>query len=217
MRKKFGSILLVLLALVSSVIWILELNSKYDFLPEKFSEAVDEFYYSLYNKDENAGEYGNYEYVLLSSISDVEVLEQIDLLVPDDTYIPSEDEISKTYSGLYSDSLIATRANYDIIIQDYDIEISDSMNLNDFRSQIVLGLQKNRPNVSFDISRSINKGDKEIPIIEFSTENETHIIYSFIAIIDANGELVTITLNSADPYINAVEFFETLINNMEIK
>ena len=217
MKKVILRTLVVIALVVSAISWVLFLNSHLEFLPDKITVAVDDFCYKLFNKEDDIGTIDTSDYVLLSTLLDSPLLEKMDLSVPNDTYIPSEEEISKTYSGLYSDSIVATRANYDIIIQNYGIEIAAEIELTEFREKLVRSLQTSRPDISFDTSHTIKKGDLEIPVVEFSTEYEGRSTHSFIALVDVDGNLITVAMNSTDPYVNAVQFFNTLIDNMVIK
>ncbi len=217
MKKILIRSIITIILVLSAVIWILFLNSHIKFLPDKITVAVDDFCYKLFNKEDNVETVDTSDYVLLSTLSDSSVLENIDLYVPNDTYIPSEEEISKTYSGLYSDSIVAVFTNYDIIIQNYGIDVTDALKLIDFREQVVSSLKSNRPDIKLDASFTMPKGDMEIPIIELSTTYEDRITYSFIALVNVNGKFVTISVNSADYYFDASQFFSTLIYNMVIK
>ena len=157
------------------------------------------------------------DYVLLSSLTSSPLWEDVDLLVPKDTYIPSREEVSKTYSGLYSDTIIASLVNTDIIIQTYGIAITDDINLDSFKEQIVSGLSASRPEIVFNTSRVIEKGNLKIPTIEFLTVYDDHEIYSFIALVNVNGQFVTVTVNSGDYWEDASSFFNTLLENMVLK
>lgn len=217
MKKIILRIAIIIFLISSAAVWVLFLNSQLGFLPDEITVAVDDFCYKLFNKDDDIGAIDTSDYVLLSTLSDASLLDNMDLYVPNDTYIPSAKEINKTYSGLYSDSIVAAFTNYDIIIQDYGIKITKDLKLTDFRDQVVANLKKNRPDIVFDTSFTTTNGDMEIPVIEFSTTHKERVTNSFIALVDIKGKFVTISVNSADYYFDASQFFSTLIYNMVIK
>jgi hypothetical protein len=63
----------------------------------------------------------------------------------------------------------------------------------------------------------IQKDNLEIPTIEFSAAYDGREIYSFIALINVNGQLVTVAVNSGDYWPDASLFFNTLLENMVLK
>lgn len=217
MKKIITRSVIAIILLLSTAIWILFLNSLFGFLPKGITDAVDNFSYKLFNKDDDIGTTDTSDYVLLSSLSDSPLLENMDLSVPKDTYIPSQEEIDRVYKGLYADSIIASCPNYDIIVQNYGIDVTADLKLTDFRKQVVSNLEKNRPDIVFDTNFTITKGDMEIPTIEFSTTYEERDTYSFVALVDVNGKLVSISVNSADYYFDASQFFNVLLKTMVIK
>lgn len=214
MKTAVKRIFFSIIFIMCMVSWILFLNSKLDFLPQEITIAVDNLFSEA---EDETMPIDISEYIFLSTLSNSPIFKNMDLLVPDETCMPSEEEIATIYSGLYSDSVVASFTNYDIILQNYGIEITDDINLKNFRDQIVLTLNQNRPNISFDTSRSITIDDLEVPVIEFFTKNGEQITYSFIALVNVDGELLTIAVNSVDTYINSYHFFNTLIGTMIIK
>ena len=216
MKKEIKKVITVIILIIGIVVCIMFLNSKFKFLPRQVTFNIGNYYINISNTEE-IGVIDTSDYIMLSSLVDSPLLENMDLLVPKSTFIPNEEEVGRTYSGLYSDSVIASMTNTDIIIQNYGIEITEEMNLVDFREQIVSSLRQSRPDIEFDTSRTIKKDDLEIPIIEFSTKNGGHVTYSFIALVNLNGNFVTIAVNSAEHLLYATQFFETLLNNMVIK
>ena len=215
MTKIITRSIIALFLIVSCGIWILFLNIYAGFLPDEITFAVDDFCYNLFGK-EGIESVDTSDYVWLSTLSDSSLLKSIDLFVPNDTYIPTKAEIDKTYSGLFADSVVAALPNYDIIVQNYGVETTADLTLTDFREHVVSDLEKIYPEIHFDTSNVIKKGDKEIPVIEFSTSHEDRVTYSFVALVDVNGKLVTVSVNSADYYFDAGQFFSELISNLVV-
>ena len=157
-------------------------------------------------------------YLLLSTIIDSPLLKNIDLMVPNDTFLPTEEEIRKTYSNLSDNSIVASTTNADIIIQNYDIEFTKDITLMDFRNYVVSSLKESRPDIDFDTSRTIKREDSlEIPVIEFSTEHQNRVTYSFIALLNINEKFFTITVHNMNELLYAREFFDSLLCNMIFK
>lgn len=217
MKKIITRSVITIVLILGAVIWILFLNSHFGFLPEEVTATVDDFCYKIFNKEDDIGNIDTSDYVLLSSLSDSSLLENMDLSVPKDTYIPSQEEIEKVYKGLYSDSIIASCSNYDIIIQNYGIETSGDFELEDFRTQVASAFQKSYPSTNFDVSHSVFTNGIEVPIIEFSMENDERVTYSYIAFVEINNKLITIAVNSVDTLFDSNRFFNTLLKNMIIK
>ena len=207
----------MIILILGVVGWVLFFNAKLDFLPLDITIAIDDICYKIFYNDLEKEDTSTSEYILLSTISESNLFESIDLLVPQDTYIPNKEEIQKNYSGIYSDSIVASFTNTDIIIQNYGISITEDMNIIIFRDQIVDVLKNNRPDISYDASHHIKKDGINIPTIEFSTEHNGRITYSYIAVLNVNEELVTITVNSMNYLFDSSRFFHQLITNMIVK
>ena len=58
---------------------------------------------------------------------------------------------------------------------------------------------------------------EKINTTKIGTDYENRVTYSFIALVNLNGNFVTIAVNSAEHLLYATQFFETLLNNMVIK
>lgn len=217
MKKIITRSVITIVLILGAVIWILFLNSLFGFLPKGITDAVDNFSYKLFNKNDDIGTIDTSDYVLLSSISDSSLLKNMDLSVPKDTYIPSQEEIEKVYKGLYSDSIIASYSNYDIIIQKYGIKTNGDFNLEDFRTQVVSTFKESYPNTNFDTSRSVSTNGIDVPTIEFSIESEERVTYSYIAFVEVDNKLITIAVNSVDTLFDSSQFFNALLKNMVIK
>lgn len=212
LKKRIGALFLIVGVVVGSVF----LNSRFHFLSTTPSAATDNWDSKTLNSEITEPMVTN-NYVLLSTLTESSLFKNMDLMVPEQTVIPSKEEIGNTYSGLYSDTIVASLINTDIIIQDYDIEVTDEINLEDFREQIVYSLKNSRPDISFDTDRTLITDNLEIPVIEFSTEYDNRVTYSFIALVDVNGKFVTIAVNSGNDLSDARHFFDSLLSNMVIK
>lgn len=216
MKKEVKRIVIAVTLIIIAMYCLLFLNSKFNFLPRQITFTIGNYYINIYSQEDMEPDTIS-EYLLLSTLVTSPLFDNIDLLVPNNTFIPNEEEISRTYNGLYSDSVVASMTNADIIIQNYGIDITGEKNLSDFREQIVVNLRKSRPDIDFNTSRTFKKGNMEIPIIEFSTTHENHATHSFVALVNVNGTFVTVAVNSADSFLQARHFFDTLLSNMVIK
>lgn len=99
MKKTIIRSVIAITLLFGAVLWILFLNSHFGFLPEEVTATVDDFCYKIFNKEDDIRNIDTSDYVLLSSLSNSSLLENMDLSVPKDTYIPSQEEIYKVDKG----------------------------------------------------------------------------------------------------------------------
>ena len=211
---KKSKLFIITILVIGILLGLLYVNSRIAFLPPQITMAADGVavmisdWYNSYKLD---------GYVLLSTLTDSYLFEELDFYVPSDTYIPTKEEVIQIYSGVYSDSIIASVTNADIIIQDYGVAIDDRTDIMEFGNQIIENLRAIRPDVSFAMGRAIKNGKIEIPVIEYSIEFEEQTTFSFIALVNADGRFVTVTVNSNDDLSGSKDFFRTLIKTMEIK
>lgn len=217
MNKSKKKIYRIIVLIIAAIVCLLLLNSKYEFLPQQVTDTVNELYSRIFNKSE-AETVDTSDFVFLSTLTDSPLFDKMDLLVPSTIYIPTKDEVDEVYSGLYADAntIIASLEDTDIIVQGYGIDLSDEMDLIDFREQVVAQLSLSRPDIEFDASRIVQNGKVEIPIIEFSTEYEEGTVYSMIAFISIKGEFITLAVNSEAELSDVHLFFDTLLKNIMI-
>ena len=205
-----------IILLLSAVIGILSLNSRFGFLPQEITAAVDDFCYEFFSKEDEIGELDTSDYVMLSSLSDSPLLELVDLSVPNDTCIPTSNEIAQVYRGLYAadSSLVAAFTNYDIIVQKY--EVAKDSEPEDFKNSALAAFEAKHPEVTFDADRTISTNGVKAPTIEFSLENDGETIYSYIGFIKSRDAILTVSVNSVDTLFDSSRFFSALLTNMII-
>ena len=215
MKKIIKILVTVIVVTVLAAPTVLFSGYKLDLLPPKLTAAVDAFCNTLFAEEKEAEQKN--DSIPLSTLTESPLLENFELLVPKNAYIPSAEEIKAAYSGLYADSVVVTFTNYDIILQEYGIELSSSVNFENFCDSIIINTKEKLPNIVFDTTSTFKKGELDIPTVELFIERETKTSYSFMAFLNINGKFFTLTLNSADPYVNTALFFEELLNGMTIK
>ena len=232
MKNFFAWLLAIIAFVVNTVIVFAFLNAKFDFLPEPIDSKLD-FVYARLSGEQDEGSGDNTDntntseeendMIRLSTLTTSPILEKLDIWVPGNAYIPTNEEIAGLYT-VSDGAVIVAHRNADqtytnIIVNDHHATIETADALIAARDQVATQLQASYPNILLESGNSVEwKENITIPVIEMYAEEEDISAYSCIAFFDVNGTLFTVTINhygGTDPEVcdSAFDMFnQTLCN-----